>query len=163
MTSKIQPCDAGIIRVVKVYYHNKFYRRILEGYEVGQTDPAKINVLDAINFAIPAWTTNVQQETIANCFRHCKIRLGDAILENLNEATCENIIHELEVMIDDLGYHNKMDVNNLLDYPGESDTCSEVQSLKEIVDTIRKNNVDDKVEDDSIPLEAVTLSGRISS
>ncbi|KAK4709379.1 hypothetical protein R3W88_030304 [Solanum pinnatisectum] len=33
---------------------------ILEGYEVGQIDPSKINVLDAINFAIPAWTTNVK-------------------------------------------------------------------------------------------------------
>ncbi|XP_049381261.1 uncharacterized protein LOC125845773 [Solanum stenotomum] len=49
-----------------------------------------------------------------------------------------------------------MDVNNLLDYPGESDTCSEVQNLEEIVDTIGKNNVDDEVEDDTITLEQVT-------
>nr|AAT38686.1 hypothetical protein SDM1_32t00006 [Solanum demissum] len=49
-----------------------------------------------------------------------------------------------------------MDVNNLLDYPGESDTCLEVQSLEEIVDTIGKCNVDDEVEDDIIPLEPVT-------
>nr|ABI34292.1 hypothetical protein SDM1_25t00005 [Solanum demissum] len=49
-----------------------------------------------------------------------------------------------------------MDVNNLLDYPGESDTCSKVQSLEEIVDTIGKCNVDDEVEDDTIPLELVT-------
>ena len=76
MTSKIQPCDAGIIRAFKMYYRKRFYRRILEGYEVGQTDPTKINVLDAINFAIPAWTTNVQQETISNCFRHCKNLFG---------------------------------------------------------------------------------------
>ncbi|XP_049364295.1 CENP-B homolog protein 2-like [Solanum verrucosum] len=155
MTSKIQHCDAGIIIAFKMYYHNKFYRMILEGYEVGQIDPAKINVLDAINFAISAWTTNVQQEPIANYFRHCKIRSGDAISENLNEPTCENIIHELEVMINDLGYHNKMVVNNLLDYPGESDTCPEVQSLEEIVDTIGKSNVDE-VEYDIIYLEPVT-------
>ena len=43
---------------------------------MGQTDPIKINVLDAINFAILAWSTNVQQETISNCFRYCKIRLA---------------------------------------------------------------------------------------
>ncbi|KAH0660529.1 hypothetical protein KY289_029277 [Solanum tuberosum] len=49
-----------------------------------------------------------------------------------------------------------MDVNNLLDYPSESDTCSEVQSLEKIVDTIEKSNVDDEVEDDIIPLEPVT-------
>nr|AAT38752.1 hypothetical protein SDM1_42t00003 [Solanum demissum] len=49
-----------------------------------------------------------------------------------------------------------MDVNNLLDYPGESDACSEVQRLEEIVDTIGKCNVDDEVEDDTIPLEPIT-------
>ena len=68
MTSKIQPCDAGIIRAFKMYYRNRFYHRILEDYEVGQIDPGKINVLDAINIAIPAWMINVQQETIANYF-----------------------------------------------------------------------------------------------
>ncbi|KAK4727230.1 hypothetical protein R3W88_032147 [Solanum pinnatisectum] len=71
-----------------MYYRNGFYHIILEGYKVGQTDPAKINVLDAINFAILAWTTNVHFE--------------------------------------------------------------------EIVDIIGKSNVDDEVEDDTIPLELVT-------
>ncbi|XP_049346572.1 CENP-B homolog protein 2-like [Solanum verrucosum] len=151
-TSKIQPCDTGIISSFKMYYRKRFYRRILEGYEVGQTDPTKINVLDAINFAIPAWRTNVMQETLENYFRHCEIRSGDAISENLNEPTYENVIHELEVMINDIGYHNKMDVNNMLDYPGESDTCSEIQSLEEIVDTIGKSDVDD----DTISFEPVT-------
>ncbi|KAK4737609.1 hypothetical protein R3W88_001306 [Solanum pinnatisectum] len=65
-----------------------YYRRILESYEVGQTDPAKMNVFDAINFAIPAWTTNVH--------------------------------------------------------------------LEEIGDTIGKSNVDDEVEDDTIPLVPIT-------
>ncbi|XP_015169155.1 protein RDM1-like [Solanum tuberosum] len=49
-----------------------------------------------------------------------------------------------------------MDVNNLLDYPGESDTCSKAQSLEDIVNTIEKNNVDNEVEDDTIPLKPVT-------
>ena len=45
-----------------------------------------------------------------------------------------------------------MNLNNQLDYPSEIDTCSEVQSSKEILDTIGKNNVDDEIEDDTIPL-----------
>ena len=56
MTSKIQPCDAGIIRSFKMHYRMRFYRGILEGYELGQSDPRK----DVINYAVSAWTVNVQ-------------------------------------------------------------------------------------------------------
>ncbi|XP_024005406.1 CENP-B homolog protein 2-like [Eutrema salsugineum] len=42
MTSKIQPCDAGIIRDFKMHYRRRLYRHILEGYELGQSDPSKI-------------------------------------------------------------------------------------------------------------------------
>ena len=50
-----------------MYYRKNFYRRILEGYEVGQMDPTKINVLDVISFAISAWRENVMHEIIENC------------------------------------------------------------------------------------------------
>ena len=62
----------------------------------------------------------------------------------------------LRLLTNNLGYYNKMDVNNLLGYPGESDTWLEVHSLEKIVDTIRKSVVDDEVEDDTIPLKPVT-------
>ncbi|CAA7031620.1 unnamed protein product [Microthlaspi erraticum] len=39
-----------------------------------------------------------------------------------------------------------MDVNSLLNYPGENDSYSEVQSLEEIVSTVL--NGEDEVEDD---------------
>ncbi|KAH1225169.1 CENP-B 2 [Glycine max] len=87
MTSKIQPYDVGIIRAFKMYYRKRFYRKILEGYEVGQSDPEKINVLDVINLAITAWTINVRKETIANCFRHCKIHSASDVARNLDEST----------------------------------------------------------------------------
>lgn len=75
-----------IIRAFKMHHHSQFYRRILEGYELGQTNPVKINVLDANNFVVTAWTTNVQAKTIANCFQHCKIRCVDEITsKNLDE------------------------------------------------------------------------------
>ena len=127
------------------------------GYELEQSDPGKINVLDAINYAVSAWTTNVKQETIAGCFRHCKIRSMDEVSSNLNEhTTLEKYLHELEVMINDLGYHNKMDVNSLLDYPGENNACSEVQSLEEIANTILENDVEDDVDDETTHMEPVT-------
>ena len=156
MTSKIQPCDAGIIRAFKMHYRRRFYCKILEGYEVGQSDPGKINVLDAINLAIPAWTIDVRKETIANCFRHCKIRSASDVARNLDESTFDEETQDLETMINQCGYRNKMDIDNLMNYPGENEACSEVQSLKDIVGTIIENNAEDDGEDDTVSLEPVT-------
>lgn len=51
----------------------------------------------------------------------------------------------------------KIDVTNL-EYCNFSENviCSKVRSLEEIVDTIRENNVDDKVKDNIVHLELVT-------
>ena len=100
---------------------------------MGQTDPAKINVLDVINFNL--------QCRLGWSVLTLKICSDDAISENLNELTCENVIHELDVMINDIVYRSKMNVNNLLNYSGENNTCSELQSLEDIVDPIRKTTL----------------------
>ncbi|KAL5155498.1 ARS-binding protein 1 [Glycine soja] len=155
MTSKIQPCDVGIIRAFKMHYRRRFYRKILEGYEVGQSDPGKINVLDAINLAISAWTIDVRKETIGNCFRHCKIRSASDVARNLDESTFDKETQDLETMINQCGYRNKMNIDNLMNYPGENEACSEVQSLEDIVGIIIENNAEDDDEDDTMSLEPV--------
>ncbi|MBA0624748.1 hypothetical protein Godav_010042 [Gossypium davidsonii] len=54
---------------VKIYYRRPFYSSILEGYEKGEINPEKINVLDAIRDIINfAWNIYVKPTTIANCF-----------------------------------------------------------------------------------------------
>ncbi|KAL4587366.1 hypothetical protein LXL04_000235 [Taraxacum kok-saghyz] len=96
MTSKIQPCDAGIIRAFKMYYRKRFYHKILEGYELDISSPKKFIVLDAINLAVSAWR-NVKQESIANCFRHCKICSANPTGSNdLNDLNSREDIRELE-------------------------------------------------------------------
>ncbi|KAL0290413.1 UNVERIFIED_CONTAM: CENP-Bprotein 2 [Sesamum calycinum] len=138
MTSKIQPCDARIIRAFKMPYRRRFYQNLLEGHELGLPIPKKINILDSINFAVSAWTTNVSQVSIANCFQHCKIRSNEEISSDSSETNFEESIHELENMIKDVGYRNEMSVNKLVDYSAENDECSMVQSLEEIVADILK-------------------------
>uniref|UniRef100_A0A0R0G3K6 Uncharacterized protein n=1 Tax=Glycine max TaxID=3847 RepID=A0A0R0G3K6_SOYBN len=123
MTSKIQPCDAGIIRAFKMHYRRRFYCKILE-------------------------------ETIANCFRHYKIRSASDIARNLNESTFDEETQDFETMINQCGYRNKMDIDNLMNYPGENEACSE--SLEDIVSTIIENNAEDDGKDDTVPLEHVT-------
>ncbi|KAG8498944.1 hypothetical protein CXB51_005317 [Gossypium anomalum] len=46
----------------------KVVQFILEGYEKGEINPEKINVLDAINFINTDWNINVKPTTIANGF-----------------------------------------------------------------------------------------------
>ncbi|MBA0881054.1 hypothetical protein Goshw_008511 [Gossypium schwendimanii] len=59
-----------------------FYSSILEGYEKGEINPEKINVLDAIHFINVDWNINLKPTTIANCFRHCKFNPRRICLSN---------------------------------------------------------------------------------
>ena len=49
-TSKIQPCDAGIMRNFRAYYRRRFNRQLLDRLENNQPDAAKINVLEKFSW-----------------------------------------------------------------------------------------------------------------
>jgi hypothetical protein len=67
-TSKIQSCDAGIIRTFKAYYCRRFNNQLLSRIESNVVDLKKINLLDDIQNTIAAWKQDVQSTTIKNCF-----------------------------------------------------------------------------------------------
>jgi hypothetical protein len=74
MTSKIQPCDVGIIRNFKAYYRRHFNHLLLHRLEDGVDQIEKIDVLQAIRLVVPIWATDVKIATIQNCYKHCHIR-----------------------------------------------------------------------------------------
>ena len=51
-----------------------FNRLLLQRLDDKVEQPEKIDVLQASQMAVPAWTTGVDSVTIQNWFRHCKIR-----------------------------------------------------------------------------------------
>lgn len=55
----------------------------------------------------------------------------------------------------ELGYHNKINVNYLLDYPNKNNISSELLNLEEIVANINKNLIKKEVDDDIIVLELI--------
>ncbi len=59
-TSKIQPCNAGIIRSLKAYYRFRFNRLLIQRLQDKVTDPEKIDVLEAMHIAIAAWSMDVK-------------------------------------------------------------------------------------------------------
>ncbi|KAL0296138.1 UNVERIFIED_CONTAM: hypothetical protein Sradi_6665900 [Sesamum radiatum] len=160
MTSKIQPCDAGIIRAFKMHYRRRFYKNLLEGHELELPNPEKINVLDAIK--ICSLRLDNQCFSSVNS-RQCKIRSNVEISSDSSETNFEESLHEFENMIKDVGYRNEIDVNKLVDCSGENNECSVVQSLEEIIVDIIEDPANDEVEDDSIPLEPVTRKEALSA
>ncbi|KAG8482926.1 hypothetical protein CXB51_024499 [Gossypium anomalum] len=84
-----------------------------------QADHSLINVLDAIHFINVAWNIDVKPTTIANCFRHCKIRSEEDMPIEQEIGNVEGI-HKLKEVISYLHYRNAMDIEQILNYPSEN-------------------------------------------
>ncbi|XP_026379338.1 CENP-B homolog protein 2-like [Papaver somniferum] len=152
-TLKTQPCDAGIIRAFKMHYCRRFYRGLLKGYELGPSNPEKINALDAMNLAISAWTIDVRASTLSNCFRHCKLRSTDnTSLENLDEHTNGEFTRDLQNLIKKLGYHNSMNVEDVQKYP-EKKEVTQLLTDEEIIEKVVGTDKDVEEEDESSTIE----------
>ena len=51
-TSKLQACNAAINRASKVWYTRKIHQRLLQNIKVGIADPMKVDMLQAIKYAL---------------------------------------------------------------------------------------------------------------
>ncbi len=147
-TSKIQPCDAGIIRAFKAHYRRRLYLSILQVLEAEASNTEKINILNAINFANLAWNFDVKETTIANCFRHCKIRSEENNAPEPQVCEIDEAIQELNGAISNLKYRNVMDVEHLLNYPNENDAVMESPTEEEIIQSVLNNDDNNDLEQD---------------
>lgn len=135
MTSKIQPCDAGIIRNLKAYYRRRFNRMLLQRLEDNVNDPEKVDILVAIQMVVPAWRSDVKPSTIERCYLHCNIRTHGQPVDNISadDLVDEQVILDLQSQICQFKYRNPMDVRNLLNYPDE-DVTSYTPDLDDIIE-----------------------------
>ena len=72
-TSKLQPCDAGIIQNTKLHYRNSLVRHVLFHMEEATSASEvakKVKILDAIMWLKSAWD-EVQPASIQKCFAKC--------------------------------------------------------------------------------------------
>ncbi|KAG8480863.1 hypothetical protein CXB51_025501 [Gossypium anomalum] len=100
----------------KIYYRRHFYSSILESSEKGE-----IILKRLMYWMRVAWNINVKPTTIANCFRHCKIRSEEDMPLEQEIGDVEDI-HKLKEVISDLHYKNAMDVEQILNYPNPDDS-----------------------------------------
>ena len=90
-TSKIQPCDAGIIRIFKVYYKKCLNEHLLAQLEAGARIPEKITLLEGINMVVATWKHDVHAATTTHCIDHCKLTSESA---GANVPHLDNAVEE---------------------------------------------------------------------
>jgi len=165
MTSKIQPCDADIIRNFKAYYCRRFNHTLLQRIEDKVSEPEKVDILGAIEFVIPAWNYEIKPTTIANCFLHYKIQSTEQaeVVENVMEDDLvdHEVIADLQSQIQRFHYKNPMDIRNLLNYPEEQITSytPDFDSIIEVhLEEARLAPVLHEEEDDSKEVPAMSAA-----
>lgn len=68
-TSRYQPLDQGIIANFKVHYRRHWLYYMLREWEEQRDPLSTVNLLLAVRWVVVAWTMNVSNTTIYNCFR----------------------------------------------------------------------------------------------
>ena len=92
-----------------------------------------------MKFINAAWNIDVKTTTIANCFRHCKIRLDEDMAFEPQVGEDEGI-DGLREAIYGLHYRNMIDVDHLLNYPNENDIVMESPTDEEIIQGVIETN-----------------------
>jgi hypothetical protein len=93
-TSKIQPCDQGIIQCLKVHYRKGMIKKIIDCFD--KKIPFSMDLLDAMCYLRKAWSS-VSAETIKNCFRHGGFTdEGQSDTQEMKETELEELINEAE-------------------------------------------------------------------
>ncbi|OAE18883.1 hypothetical protein AXG93_3022s1070 [Marchantia polymorpha subsp. ruderalis] len=165
-TSKIQPCDAGIIWNLKAYYHRRFNEKILMSLDSNISYPEKIDILEGYQMAVAAWTLDVKPETISNCFHHCQICSKYTRLPRVTKDMVEpaaEVISELESQIRRFCYENPMNIRNLLNYPDE-EVVTYKPSDEDIIAILKEPAVEipgHEEEDDNEELPKICLDDAI--
>ncbi len=107
---------------------------------------------------------DVLPATIANCFRHCKIRTSDIIHTQQGEVGPPTaLIQALQDQVAQLPYGNPMDIRNLLNYPEENNYM--VASIDEditnrIIEELRSQQDEDAASDNDDNVEPPKISTR---
>ena len=73
LTSRLQPCDAGIIAALKAHYRKRPMRHVLAGMDNARTATElskRVDMLDAIGWLHLAWAS-ISKSMVMKCFAKC--------------------------------------------------------------------------------------------
>ena len=96
-TSRLQPCDAGIIRSFKHKYRKILVRFVLARIDSGKTASEiirHVTILKVISWIKSAWA-EVTSDTIKNCFKKCGFGEPEVISEETLDEELNELLKEL--------------------------------------------------------------------
>ena len=140
-TTKINPCDAGIIRNFKACFRKRFNILVLGQLEMGARAPERINLLEGINMAAATWKYDVQPSTIESCFRDCELRSGPVGDDVMNARVPDTVEQELADLVDRFQFQNPMTVEELVSNEIENVDIVAPISDDAILEEFRNNGV----------------------
>lgn len=109
-TSRLQPCDAGIIQVTKLNYRKIFLRRMICKMEQDKTSTStqmarSVTLLDAITWIRISWL-RVQPETITKCFKKCGFLTSSSNDEASEDSNEDEDSQDLKNILDGITLQN---------------------------------------------------------
>ncbi|GBC12797.1 tigger transposable element-derived protein 4-like [Rhizophagus irregularis DAOM 181602=DAOM 197198] len=158
-TTKLQPCDAGIIHSFKCHYNRLFLQNQINAYDDVQDgiveELADYTIYDALQNAAEAWSM-VTSQTISNCWKKTGILPQSDEFEEFSDDNDSVLsdsfdieINELEVLISQFP---KSDFNAYEYLHIEDEILEGGLTDHEIVDTIRNANREEENVVDEIEL-----------
>lgn len=152
-TSKLQPCDQGIIKCIKAYYRREILLQTISCFDQGTT--FSISLLDALNILRIAWK-EVSSSTIANCFRKAGLtkeassdidpEIEESIKFDFSEAQAQNILPE-DVTFDE---YVSMDDEIMTSEPITDEAIiSEIKCAESIDDNLHYSSETEEEDDNS--------------
>ncbi|CAB4490626.1 unnamed protein product [Rhizophagus irregularis] len=124
-------------------------------YEEGDPIPPPIDIFDSINLIADAWK-KVSKKTILNSWAKAGIlpnnNMEDSECSDNSDYEEDNIGHELQSLIDELGFVDPLAVNDYINIDNRA-SAEEELSLQEIVDVVKGTNereIEEEEEQDEI-------------
>ena len=156
-TSKLQPCDEGIIQNLKMQYRKYLLIKLIAAIEA--KEEFSPNLLDALYLLRLSWD-NVAQQTIANCFRRCGFAIPEGSSSTAPSHTDDPESADRDSILARLGSSGfELPEGVTFDDFAEVDNkliTTEKLSDEDIVSIVQQGDMDtdsnDEVDDSEIPL-----------
>lgn len=171
-TSKIQPMDAGVIASVKARYRSAQMERAVDLIDEDLTNVYKVDILTAMRILKRIWES-LPSGNIRHCWEHTGVSPNcvKKLAPRQDESPADRDAEVLQTQVArarDTSQRHRIDVDQLLNAPGELECTEELDSAQMLFETA--DGPDSDIDEDPVPhplppmkeqLKALSVAKRI--